>query len=221
MSLKLTIDSDIASLTKWISETQGKQMPSAVRNALNDTAKDSMFWWKKNLDKYIDRPTKFTIRNIQYTRAEKNRLVSAVGFASPTFGKPVGQGSAHYMKLQIEGGTRLPQKRAIAVPTSNYKTDKFGNIGKTEKIKSLLEKPNHFSGSINGKAGIFKKKGRGKNKKVEMVIAWEPKAEYQSRLNFQSITKLRINKKFKGIFEKNLNQVLKRKNIHGIRGWLK
>jgi len=220
MSVKLTIDSDIASLTKWISETQGKQMPSAVRNALNETAFDSMQWWKKNLDKYIDRPTKYTLKSIQYSRAEKDRLVSAVGFASPIFGKPIGKGSAHYMKLQIEGGTRLPEKRAIAVPTRNYKTDKFGNIGKPGKIKALLEKPNYFSGEIRGKAGIFKKSGKKKNKKVEMVIAWEPKAQYRSRFNFGSITKLRINKIFKGIFNKNLNQVLKKKNIQGIRGWI-
>ena len=34
---------------------------------------------------------------------------------------------AEYLRLQIEGGTRTPSGRAIAVPTSNVKLNKYGN----------------------------------------------------------------------------------------------
>ena len=35
---------------------------------------------------------------------------------------------AEYLRLQIEGGTRTPSGRAIAVPTSNVKLNKYGNL---------------------------------------------------------------------------------------------
>ena len=208
------VKSDIKDLSKWMTRTQKTALPSAIRNGLNETAVESMKWWKNNLSRYIDRPTKYTIKNIQYTRAEKHRLVSTVGFASKRFGKPIGKGSAHYMKLQIEGGIRLPEKRFIAVPTSNYKTNQYGNIGKPGKIKSLLEKPNYFSGQIKGKAGIFKRSGSKKRKKVQMMIAWEPKTKYQRRFNFPKISKNLINRIFKPIYKKRLNEVLRKKNLY-------
>jgi len=214
MSISVMVKSDIKDLSKWMTRTQKTALPSAIRNGLNETAVESMKWWKNNLSRYIDRPTKYTIKNIQYTRAEKHRLVSTVGFASKRFGKPIGKGSAHYMKLQIEGGIRLPEKRFIAVPTSNYKTNQYGNIGKPGKIKSLLEKPNYFSGQIKGKAGIFKRSGSKKRKKVQMMIAWEPKTKYQRRFNFPKISKNLINRIFKPIYKKRLNEVLRKKNLY-------
>ncbi len=214
MSVSVMVTSDIKNLSKWLTRTQKTALPSAIRNALNETAVESMKWWKNNLSRYIDRPTKYTIKNIQYTRAEKHRLISTVGFASKRFGKPIGRGSAYYMKLQIEGGTRLPEKRSIAVPTSNYKTNQFGNIGKPGKIKSLLEKPNYFSGQVKGKAGIFKRSGLKKRKKVQMMIAWEPKTRYQRRFNFPKISKNIISRIFKPIYEKQLNAVLRKKKLH-------
>lgn len=220
MSLQISVASDIKTLSRWLSATQKKQLPSAMRNSLNDTAFETMKYMRRILPRHIDRPTPFTIKNLQFQKTDKKRLVSKVGFASPTFGKPIGRGSAHYMKLLIEGGIRTPNKRMIPVPTRSYKTDKFGNIGKPGKISTLLTKKNHFQSTLNGKPGIFKKTGRGKNKKTEMVIAYEKTTRYPPQFNFPVKTKSAVNRIFKPIFDKNLNILLKKKNIQGIRGWL-
>jgi len=219
MSVQLTIDDDIKSLSRWLSKTQKEQLPSAIRNALNDTAYDTMKYMRNVLPKYIDRPTPFTIKSLQYEKTDKVKLVSKVGFTSLTFGKPTGKGSAHYMKLLIEGGVRYPNKRMIPVPTLQYKTNQYGNIGRG-KITSLLGKKNHFQGTLNGKAGVFKTTGRGKSLEADMVIAYEKQTRYKPQFNFPTITKRAVNKLFKPSFEKNLNEVLRKKNLHGIRGWL-
>ena len=220
MTVSITVSSDIKSLSKWLSNTQKKELPSAMRNALNDTAFETMKYMRRILPRNLDKPTPFTIRNLQFEKTDKKRLVSKVGFASPTFGKPIGRGSAYYMKLLIDGGIRTPQRTSIAVPTKLYKTDKFGNIGKPGKIRSLLNKKNYFQDTLNGKAGIFKTSGRGKNKKTEMMIAYEKTTIYRPQFNFPVKTKSTINRIFKPLFEKNLNQVLRKKNIQGIRGWI-
>ena len=66
---------------------------------------------------------------------------------------------APYLSYQIEGGTRTPRGTAIAVPTSNLKLNKYGNIiGGQNRVKRLLEKKYVFQGhpskvlQVNGNA---------------------------------------------------------------------
>ena len=70
---------------------------------------------------------------------------------------------AEYLRLQIEGGTRTPSGRAIAVPTSNVKLNKYGNLtGAQGRIKRLLNRKDTFQGEINGIAGVWQRPKRGK-----------------------------------------------------------
>ena len=47
-----------------------------------------------------------------------------------------------------------------------------------------------------------------------MMIAWEPKTKYQRRFNFPKISKNLINRIFKPIYKKRLNEVLRKKNLY-------
>lgn len=227
MSLKIQIDSDIELLSRWLTDTQKKHLPSAVRNALNETAEDVMKFMRADLPNHIHRPTKFTTKQLQYERAEKNRLVSKVGFSSKFFGRPAGDGSAHYMKLLIDGGTRYPKRTAVAVPVDkNYKTNVHGNIRRGDIKRFLANDKKYFSGTPNGEkfqgsAGIWKRMGRGGRKNLRMVIAYEDKTQYLPQYRFPTIAKNVAGKLFKPAFQKHLGEVLKKKNVHGIRGWLK
>ena len=70
---------------------------------------------------------------------------------------------AEYLRYQIEGGTRTPKGTAIAVPTSNVKLNRYGNLaGGQGRIKRLLAKKNTFQGTINGVAGVWQRPKRGK-----------------------------------------------------------
>ena len=110
-----------------------KKIPSIIRNTLNDLAMGSRIRLQQTLPKYVDRPTPFTMKSILFEKTDKNKLESRVGFLSSNFPKKarranIGTFPSDYMSLLTHGGTRLPKRKAIAVPTSNYKTNKFGNI---------------------------------------------------------------------------------------------
>tara|TARA_S200002703_G_scaffold159758_1_gene174550 strand:+ start:1391 stop:2032 length:642 start_codon:yes stop_codon:yes gene_type:complete len=213
--MKVNIQADIKEFTRKWNRTRKKEIPSIIRNTLNDLARASRIELQKTLPKYIDRPTKFTISSILFEETDKEKLKSMVGFLSKNFPKKgrrgnVGTFPAEYMNFQVHGGTRLPKKTFIAVPTKHYKTNKFGNI-KRNDISKLLANPKYFSGtSKKGNPGIFKKEKKG----VKMVIAWEKQTEYRGgRYPFRSIVRNFVNSNFRRSFEKNFNQVFKRKGI--------
>ena len=74
--------------------------------------------------KQLDRPAPFTVRGIHWQWANeadyaRGRLHSLVYIMDK---------QAEYLRLQIEGGTRTPSGRAIAVPTSNVELNKYGTL---------------------------------------------------------------------------------------------
>lgn len=212
--MRVNIEADIKDFTKKWNRTRKKKIPSIIRNTLNDLAMGSRIRLQQTLPKYVDRPTPFTMKSILFEKTDKNKLESRVGFLSSNFPKKarranIGTFPSDYMSLLTHGGTRLPKRKAIAVPTSNYKTNKFGNI-KRGDVGRLLSKPNYFSHTIKGRAGIFK---RDKKNNVSMVIAFEPETTYQGGYPFYSIVRHYVNSNFKNKFEKNFKQVFLREGI--------
>lgn len=219
--MDIKVDAETEALTKWLDATQRKHLPSVYRNALNETAFETMKQLKTDLPKYIDRPTPFTTKGIQYGRAEKTKLVAKVGFASKNFGKrPAGATTypADYMHRLTYGGTRTPTRTATPVPTKHYKTNKFGNIKRNDISKFLGNDKKYFSGIPKGmhnpeSAGIWKRMGRGGRKNIVMVIAWEKSTKYSAIYPFGQQVSTAVRKKFKGIFYKHMNDVLRRKGV--------
>ena len=105
--MNISVKSDVKELSRKLDKIQKKQLPFASSKALNSLG----FALKGNLTqvlpKYLHRPTKYMSRGIQVEKSTKKKLVTTVGFRSPTFGK--GQGSifqSEIMTRQIGGGTR-------------------------------------------------------------------------------------------------------------------
>ena len=141
------------------------------------------------------RPTLFTIKGVRWQGASKNdfktgRLRSRV-YLMPT--------QAEYLRYQIEGGTRTPKGTAIAaVPTSNVKLNRYGNLaGGQGSIKRLLAKKNVFQGTIGGVAGVWQRPKRGKRSRgdsgtigqsgLKLLVAYESSTQYQPRFDFYGI----------------------------------
>jgi hypothetical protein len=212
--MRVNIQADVKEFTRKWNSTRRKKIPSIIRNTLNDLAMGSRTRLQQTLPKYVDKPTPFTLKSILFEKTDKHKLESKVGFLSATFPKKarranIGTYPSDYMSLLTHGGTRLPKRKAIAVPTNSYKTNKFGNI-KRGDIRRLLNKPNYFSDSIKGRDGIFK---RDKKNNVTMVIAFEPETTYQGGYPFYSIVRHYVNGNFKKKFEKNFKQVFAREGI--------
>jgi len=112
---------------------------------------------------------------------------------------------AQYLSYQIEGGTRTPKGTAIAVPTSNLKLNKYGNmIGGRNRIQRLLKKKNTFQGTINGVAGIWQRPKQGKRSGggfgttgpsgLKLLVAYVSSVTHQPRFDFYGIGERSVRK---------------------------
>ena len=157
--MQISVKSDVDKALKGMSWLHKKQMPFAAALGLSMTAKKVAKVEQRMMVRELDRPTPFTIKGVRWQGASKNdfktgRLRSRV-YLMPT--------QAEYLRYQIEGGTRTPKGTAIAVPTSNVKLNRYGNLaGGQGRIKRLLAKKNVFRGTIGGVAGIWQRPKRGK-----------------------------------------------------------
>ena len=112
---------------------------------------------------------------------------------------------AEYLRLQIEGGTRTPGGRAIAVPTSKVELREYGNvIGAQGRIKRLLNRKDTFQGTIGGVAGVWQRPKQGKRSRggsgtigpsgLKLLVAYESRAHYQPRFDFYGIARRSVPK---------------------------
>lgn len=116
---------------------QARQVQYAAAVALTRTAGKVKEALPSELDKQLDRPTPFTKRGIFLRPARKDNLEAVVGFMDK---------QASYLRWQIEGGTRRPNKKALRLP-GNVTLDAYGNLPK-DTIKRLIE------AAASGKYGV-------------------------------------------------------------------
>ena len=203
----LSVHSNTKQLTAHLNRIQRKQIPFATAKALTQTAFDVKRTLQNALPRRLDRPTKGIINSVQVDKATKYDVTARVGFAGLGFGKTAWKESpAKIMRRHIKGGTRYPNKRAIAVPVKQ-RTNKYGNLPRNKISTLLANTTKYFSGTPKGmsNAGIYERQ----KKKLKMLIAWEPKATYQGgRFPFKSIVKLGVAKNYRKRFEKALQNAL-------------
>ena len=143
-----------------------RQVPFVVSKAINDTLfgarKNQMMTMNKNLD---GGPTRWTRNSLLYRKATRSNLRGELYFSD----------RAPYMKTVVEGGTITPAKKKLVAPVKGkVQLTKQGNLTKN-KVQKLAIKKNHFIGlpgksKDQSKYGVYKKKGRGKNRKLERVV---------------------------------------------------
>ena len=131
---------------------------------------------------------------------------------------------AEYLRFQIEGGTRTPKGTAIAVPTSNVKLNRYGNLaGGQGRIKRLLAKKNTFQGTINGVAGVWQRPKRGKRSRggsgtigqsgLKLLVAYESSTQYQPRFDFYGIGERSVRANIGKEMDKAIARALQSANI--------
>ena len=198
-----------------MSATQKQYIPRAIEFALNETAYKTSMTMRAELGKYVDRPNPYTLKVLQYKKADARKGVfeSKVGFVSPTFipaRPPPGTFPANYMHYLWKGGTRAPKKQYIPVPTKKLKLNKYGNMPRF-KIKNLLGNKNYFQAEFNGKPGIFK---RNRRNPPDMVIGYEKSAQYSPQYPFAGEAQKNFRKYYAKSFDKFLGEVLTRKGLN-------
>lgn len=175
--MKLSIKTNAKTFEQSLNRKANKQIPYAGMVALNNVAFKIRAAEQEAMDKHLANPTPFTRRGVRVKKASKKHLVARV-FIAPI--------QAGYLKYEVDGGTRTPKKRALVIPAMQ-KVNKYGNMPKGT-IKRLLKNPKVFSGVPRGKgnrpAGIYKRMGSKRNRKLRLMIRYHQKATYRKQLPF-------------------------------------
>lgn len=188
---------DVKKLTKKLDRIQKKQIPFATAVALTKTAKAAQKDLEKQTLKDLDRPTRFTQRAFGIKPARKNNLAAVVFIKDK---------QAKYLRLQIRGGTRKPERKAEVVPVA-IKLNKFGNIpGRHRgKIAKLLNRKDTFVSNINGLSGIWQRKAG----RLTLLAAFKKQVTYQKRFRFEETVAKTVKRVFPRRFKIEMAKALK------------
>lgn len=191
--LAFSVKHNIADVKRTLDDAAKKQLPFAIAKGLTQTAKSTQEKLTSELPRELDKPTPYTMRAFGATAATKQRLLSTV-FIKPDQWK--------YLRYQVEGGVRRPAKRAVVVP-EGVRLNQYGNMPRGA-IKKLLAKAGVFSGTVNGVAGIWQRKGA----KVVLLVKYADKVAYKRRFPFGEIAERSVSASFAPIFNQALADAL-------------
>lgn len=179
--IELSAIPDVVTARRMLGKAVG-QLPFATASALTATVKLAQVAEERALPSVFDKPTPFTLRGIGVKTATKGNPTAAV-YVRP-------QQAAGGLLLQETGGTRTPAKRALVRPVG-AKLNTYGNLPR-RGVKSLLARPNVFSGTVGGIGGIWQRpprpKGqsrRGAKVAPKLLVAFEDRAQYRARFGFK------------------------------------
>mgnify|MGYP003385304303 CR=1 FL=1 len=145
----ISVKVDISGLERRAQMLHSEQVPFATAAALTRTAQDAANELNTVMPRYIDRPTPFTQKAFTQSRATKRDLRAVV------FVKDI---QAKYLRYQILGGNRAPDKIANKLP-STINLNEFGNIprGEIAKLIALAKAGKRLTKARGKKLGVSSK----------------------------------------------------------------
>lgn len=179
--VKVSIDSDLASAERFLTDVQRRHLPFAGALALTRSAERAKKELQAERAKVFDRPNPWTRKAGAFVQAAtKTNLQAAVMFSE---GGAAGRSAFRYLRHQIEGGARphkgfeklligkgLMLASEYAVPARGVQLDRYGNIspGVMTKIISQLKafRENGFEANATGS-----RRSRAKRKPAGFFVA--------------------------------------------------
>lgn len=196
--MNIDISSNIKEVKKALTHVEKKAVPKATQYTVNNLAFSiARKEMPKRADKVFDKgATNWTKRGFGYKKAKSGQTSSKIFIRG---------NQAQYMKYQIDGGTRTPDGRAILVPTSAARKNKYGNL-----TKGTYQKIANNDGYFKSKGKVYKKRGK---KKVSVVGVYKDQANYKPKFKYYNYALGYINNPRKGFvatFGSNLGKQLER-----------
>jgi hypothetical protein len=209
--MQISMESNIKEFSRGMDKFQRKQIPFAVKLALDATAFDGQRAVKANIEKKFILRNKWTVSGVRVKKANKARLISSVYMAS----------GRDYMMRQETGGIRTPKGNSISVP-QRVRGKKSTKISKARRPTTLLNNTAKFFKVDVGNAdprsrhlppGIYQRMGGKKNRKLKMMYASEPRTVYRKRFGFEKtmigITKNKFGKNLQRSFDRAMRTARK------------
>lgn len=190
----LIVKDNVKDFTRWLTDVQKKQVPYATALALTRTAQDVQAYIIERIQTIFNVTKKWWLKQqptgIKIKSATKRDLHSRI------------YTNAYFADLQEEGGIKRPQdNRVLAVPTDATPKSRRKSGG----ARIMMQQKKTFSTP----AGIFRRKGRGKNSKVEKLFAYAKTATIRPRFGFKTMAKSVAARQFPKRFAESLSKALK------------
>ena len=187
MTVELNIESDLKEFTKDLKGLAKKKIPLATARALNKTAKGTVKALKSKTTKTFDKgAVPYTQRAFEHQFPAKPNDLSTVVKVKSKQNK--------YMKYQIEGGLRTPEKSVILGANENtVKTyiTKQGNLKRTKISNIINDKQKFFKGKpkgINASEGIWERYGKSKSypngRRIRQIARYLKNGQYRPKFPF-------------------------------------
>jgi hypothetical protein len=205
----LTMSVDTRAIERRLNSLAAKQVPFAAAQAINDVAGLIRDAEPRGLERDLDRPAPFTKRGLFISRASKRKLTAVVGF------KRI---QSEYLSTQADGGKRRAKRRAVVVPVG-IRLNKYGNMPRGS-LKRHLGKPDVFSGTVKGVAGIWQRPKRGvrragsvgtkgSRKGLKLLAIYKDSVRYKPRHKFQPRALVLARKSIAPAFDTRLRAAVK------------
>jgi len=229
MPIKLSIDDTLDEMRREIRDFSERQVPFAIKEALNRTAEAGKDRARAEMARVFDRPKPFTLNSLYILKASKSSLQSGVGIKDAgSKGTP----AARYLAPQIAGGDRQLKRfeRALqsfgggnnqAVPGKGVPLDKYGNVsrgrvnailkrlraGRTEGSAQTRNKDGYFVGRPQPDApdGVWIRE----RSRLVPALVFVRKVEYRPRFAFADIVRQAVADEFNGHFKEELHKAHK------------
>lgn len=100
----LTVEAELEEVTRYLTAMEREQIPFAASWALNRTAYKVRRAIQDDMRRIFNRPTRYSLNQVGYTKTNKRDLRSTVYIESPDLGPS-------HLRVHIDGGVR-PRKRS-------------------------------------------------------------------------------------------------------------
>lgn len=185
--MQVSVRTNVQEITKKLTRIQRRQIPFATMMALNETAFGiaRQVMPKQAERKFDGGATAFTKRGFKYQKASKLNLESIVY---------IDKKQLKYMRHQVDGGVRRPNKKVILTPGYHAKINRYGNITRANRTKYLSKSDKY----IVSDRGVYEVKGKGKSQQLKKVLNFVKQAKYSPKFHFYRMAEGYINNPIKG-----------------------
>jgi len=193
--MQIDISSNIKKVKKQLVGIEKKAIPQATRFTVNNLAFNIA---RKELPKRADKKfeggaTAWTKRGFGYKKAKRGQTAAMVF---------IRDNQAKYLKYQIDGGTRTPDKSSILIPTDKARKNKYGNL-----TRGTYSKIANNDGYFKARDKVFKRVG--KKGKTKVVATYKKKATYKPKFKYYNYSLGYVNNPRKGFNATFANELAK------------
>ncbi len=205
----------INQLIRGLDEANKKLVLRAASDALTTTAFNARTELIDTAKREFDRPNKFTLGGFLVKKASfKKRPIESEVLIKDQ--------QAQYLVFQVFGGVRragdyAATKQGVLLGV-NQKLNKFGNFPQGPiRYLAIKTKFDFIIGPSEGRQrlppGVYKRRGRGKNRRLIFQAAFRDAARYKpDTLPFFEVIDKTFNKDFDNLFSKNFDKEFSRSN---------